>query len=85
MQYQIMKDMTDEMNRMTEQMSHGEPTPEERQQMTKRMGAMSAMMRRMSGLGSRPAMNEAGQQKQMDRMRKQMDEMMREGRTQSSG
>ena len=30
MQYQIMKNMTDEMGRMTEQMSRGEPTSAER-------------------------------------------------------
>jgi hypothetical protein len=84
-QYRIMKDMTDEMGRMTEQMSHGELTSEQRQQMASRMGAMSDMMRRMSGLASQPAMTEAEQQKQMDQMRKQMDEMTREGRTQPRG
>lgn len=85
MQYQIMKDMTDEMGRMTEQMSHGELTPEQRQQMEKRMGTMSGMMRRMSGLGSRPAMRDSERQKQMDQMRKQMNEMMREGTTTPGG
>jgi hypothetical protein len=76
MQYQIMKDMTDEMGLMTEQMSRGELTPEQRREMAKRMGTMSGMMRRMSGLGSRPAMTEAEQKKRMDQMRKQMDEMV---------
>jgi hypothetical protein len=85
MQYRIMKDMTDEMGRMTEQMSHGELTPEQRQEMVRRMGAMSGMMRRMSGLGSRPAMTEAEQQKRMEQMRKQMDGMMHGERTTPGG
>jgi uncharacterized membrane protein YdfJ with MMPL/SSD domain len=55
MQYQMMKDMTDQMGQMTEQMSRGELTPEQRKQMADRMGLMSTMMRLMSGLGSRPA------------------------------
>jgi hypothetical protein len=76
--YQMMKDMTQEMGAMTEQMSRGELTPEQRAQMGRRMGLMSTMMRRMSGLEARPAMKEAEWQKQMNQMRKQMDEMMRD-------
>ena len=34
------------------------------------------MMHRMSGFEAMPAMMEPGQQKQMDEMRKEMDEMM---------
>jgi hypothetical protein len=74
--YQMMKDMTREMGAMTEQMSRSELSPEQRAQMGRRMGLMSAMMRRMSGLAARPAMKEAEWQKQMDQMRKQMDELM---------
>jgi hypothetical protein len=78
MQYQMMKDMTDQMGQMTEQMSRGELTPEQRKQMADRMGLMSTMMRLMSGLGSRPAMKPSEWQKSMDDMRKQMDGMMRD-------
>ena len=74
--YQLMKDMTEEMGKMTDQMSH-DLTPEQRMQMGKRMEAMASMMRRMSGLEAMPAMKEAEQQRQMDEMRTQMDEMMR--------
>jgi hypothetical protein len=77
---QIMKNMTDQMGRMTEQMSPGDLTPDQRQQMAQRMGRMSMMMRRISGLVARPALKEADWQKQMNQMRKQMDEMLRDSR-----
>lgn len=73
--YQLMNDMTGEMGKMTEQMSH-DLTPEQRDQMAKRMEAMSSMMHRMSGLEAMPAMLDTERQKQMNEMRKQMDEMM---------
>ncbi len=76
--YQMMKDMNDQMGQMTEQMSRGELTPEQRKQMADRMGLMSTLMRRMSGLEARPAMKPAEWQRQMDGMRKQMDGMMRD-------
>ena len=75
--YQMMRDMTGEMGKMTERMSQGALTPEQSRQMAQHMTSMSTMMRRMSGLASRPAMKNSDQQKQMDQMRKQMDEMMR--------
>ncbi len=73
---QMMKDMTQEMTAMTDQMSRGELTPEQNKQMSERMAVMANVMRRMSGLGARPHMKEADWQKQMDQMRKQMDNMM---------
>ena len=76
MQYQMMREMTQEIARMTEQMSKGELTPEQRKQMAERMALMSTMMQRMSGLAARPAMREPEWQKQMGEMRKQMDGMM---------
>ena len=78
--YQVMKDMTGEMSKMTEQMSQGALTPGQSKQMAQRMTFMSTMMRRMSWLAGRPAMKNAGQQKQMDQMRKQMDKMMRDSK-----
>lgn len=74
--YKMMKDMTQEMTGMTEQMARGELSPDQRKQMAQRMEVMSGMMRRMSGFEAMPAMNDPEQQKQMDEMRKQMDEMM---------
>jgi hypothetical protein len=73
--YQMMKDMTQEMNKMTDQMSQGPLTPDQQKQMAQRMAFMSAMMRRLSGLESRPAIKHANMQKQLDQMQKQMDEM----------
>ena len=74
----MMKDMSQEMNNMTELMSRGDLTPEQRKQMSLRMERMSKLMHRMSGLQDRPAMKGPEFQKQMDLMRKQMDEMKRD-------
>jgi hypothetical protein len=84
-QYQMMKDMTQEMSAMTEQMSRGDLTPDQRKQVAQRMAFMSTMMRRMSGLEARPAMREAEWQNQMDQMRKQMDDMMRNSSIKPAG
>ena len=74
----IMKDMSAEMNKMSEQMSRGNLTSEQRKQMNRRMENMSKMMRRMTGLEHRPAMKAPDMQKQLDQMRKQMDSMKRD-------
>jgi hypothetical protein len=73
--YQMMKDMTQEMAGMTEQMSQGALTPDQQKQMAKRMEFMSTMMHRLSGLEARPAIKHGDMDKQLDQMRKQMDEM----------
>ena len=72
----VMKDMTQAMGTMTEQMSKGDITPDQRKQMAQRMDRMSRMMHLMSGLESRPAMKDAESQKQMGLMKKEMGEMM---------
>lgn len=77
LQYQMMRDMTEEMTRMTEQMSHGDLKPDEVKPMMERMSRMAKMMHFMSGLGARPAHTHAQLQKQMDEMRLQMNEMMK--------
>ena len=74
--YQMMKDMTQEMTKMTEQMAQGALTPDQQKQMAKRMEFMSTMMHRLSGLEARPAIKHGDMEKQMDQMRKQMDEMI---------
>ncbi len=71
----MMKDMTQEMSRMTEQMSQG-ATPDQQKQMAKRMEFMSTMMHRLSGLEARPAIKHGDMDKQLNQMRKQMDDMM---------
>ena len=74
--YQMMKDVTQEMTRMTEQMVQGALTPDQQKQMAQRMQFMSTMMHRLSGLEARPAIKHGDMEKQMDQMRKQMDEMI---------
>lgn len=80
MQYRMKNDMTQEMARMTEQMSQDALTPVQREQMAGGMATMSTMMQRMSGLAARPAIREPAWQKQMGEMRKQMDQMMGDAR-----
>ena len=74
--YEMMKGMTQEMSKMTEQMSQGALTPDQQRQMAKRMAFMSIMMRRLSGLEARPAIKHGDMDKQLDQMQKQMSEMM---------
>jgi hypothetical protein len=76
--YQMMKDMTQEMTKMTEQMSQGALTPDQQKQMAIRMQSMSAIMHRLSGLEARPAIKHGDMDKQLDQMQKQMDQMMRD-------
>ena len=75
--YQLMKDMTQEMNKMTDDMAHG-PLPADRQkQMAQRMERMSKMMGGMARFGATPPMKETDWQNRMQEMRAQMDAMMR--------
>lgn len=74
---EIMKDMINLMGRMANDMSRGDLTPGQRQQIAQEMARMSTMMRRISGLVARPALKEADWQRQMDQMRKEMEEMLR--------
>lgn len=78
--YRMMKDMTDQMGQMTELMSRGDLTPDQRLRTSQRMQKMSILMRRLSGLESRPAIGEGKWKKQADQMRRQMDEMTRDSR-----
>jgi hypothetical protein len=72
--------MTQEMARMTEQMSRGDLSPEDSKKMGEQMARMAKFMRFMSGLEARPAHSHAQLQKQMDQMRIQMNEMMSNSR-----
>ena len=73
--YQMMKDMTEQMGQMSDQMARGPLSLEQRKEMSRRMVRMSTMMRRLSGLEAGPALKENEWQRQMGQMRKQMDEM----------
>lgn len=75
-QYELMRDMSEAMSKMAQEMARGDLTSDKIKHMRQRMERMSKMMRRMSGLLSRPAMKEPEMKKQMAQMRKEMDEMM---------
>lgn len=80
LQYRMMNGMTQEMTRMTEQMSRGDLSPEDNKRMGEQMKRMAKMMQFMSGLAARPAHTHGQLQKQMEQMRAQMDEMMKNSR-----
>lgn len=71
--FQMMRDMTDQMGRMTEQMSRADLLPDQQREMAR----MSSLMRRLSGLEARPALRPAEWERRMDLMRRQMGEMTR--------
>ena len=77
-QFRLMKDMAQVMSGMENEMSRGDLTALQKQQMIQRMQRMSTMMDRMAGLNNRPAMKSQEMQMQMVQMREQMDEMMRD-------
>ena len=72
----LMRDMSQQMNRMQESMANGEMSPESRTRMQQQLKAMSELMRRMSGLADRPSMSDPETKKQTESMRRQMKEMM---------
>ena len=78
LQYRLMKDMSQVMSGMGQEMSSADLTPLQRRQMAQRMQRMSTMMDLMSGWTDRPAMNTPELQRQMAQMRTQMNEMMHE-------
>ena len=81
----IMKDLVVEMTRMQEQMGAGEPTPEMRKQMALNMRRMSEMMQRMSGLTEYANMSKPEFHRQLEEMRRQMDEMLQAHRASYTG
>jgi hypothetical protein len=76
----VMRDMSQQLDKMQGDMKKNEMSPDARNRMQQRLSEMSEMMRRMSGLADRPSMNDPENQKQIREMRKQMDTMMRSQR-----
>jgi hypothetical protein len=71
----MMHDMADKMIEMSGQMSKGNLSADMQKRMGGQMRDMATMMDNMSGMMGKGMMMDAGMQKQMDQMRKQMDEM----------
>ena len=75
---EMMRDMSQEMTRMQEEMAKGDVTVAMHKQMSQRLKQMSMIMRRMSGLYDRPGMkgkDDPEMNRQMEEIRKQMDAM----------
>lgn len=73
----LMRDMSQEMNKLQKNMAKGEMSPEKQKRMQLQLKEMSDLMTRMAGLADRPAMKDPEVRKQTGEMRKQMDHMMR--------
>ena len=77
LQYRIMAETARELAQITERMSRGPLSAEERKAVSRQMARIARRMEVMSGLEGRPAHNHAGQQKQMEQMRAQLSEIER--------
>jgi Asp-tRNA(Asn)/Glu-tRNA(Gln) amidotransferase C subunit len=77
---EVMRDMSEEMSGIQQEMAKGELSPEMRKQMSRQLKDMAGMMQRMSALTDRPSMKGAEMEKQVEEMRKQMDQMKRRHR-----
>ncbi len=71
----LMQDMAKQMSAMNDQMGKGAPDAQSRKDMSAKMKAMSRVMTRMSGLIDRPTMKDAEANRELEQMRKQMDDM----------
>lgn len=73
----LMRDMSQQMNKMQDEMGKGGMSSEQQKRMQMQLRDMSDMMKQMSGLADRPSMNDPETRKQVGEMRKKMDRMMR--------
>ena len=74
----MMHDMSKEMMEMSEAMAQGNITPEMQKRMGQQMKEMAGMMEGMSGMMGKGMMMSPESQNQMNHMRMQMDDMMKE-------
>lgn len=72
----MMKDMAEQMKAMAGHMSQGELSATEQKQAADRLRTMAQMLDRMSGMAGKGMTTDADMNKQMNQMRKQMDDMM---------
>ena len=76
---EMMHDMRGQMEEMSKAMSQGNMTSAQQKRIADRMHAMSEMMGNLSGMMGGGMMLGDEHQRQMQGMRKQMDQMMKEG------
>jgi hypothetical protein len=82
---QLMQDMTREMERMRDQMGDNAVPADTQKQLAAKMKRMAGLMSRMSGLMDRPTMSDADASRQLEQMRKQMDQMSKGGSMSDKG
>jgi len=73
----VMHDMADQRMSMSGNMSRGDMTGAQQKRMAERMGTFATMLDSMSSIMGKGMMMDDAQQKHMNGMRKQMDEMMK--------
>jgi len=76
---EMLRDMSGQMGEMFKTMSRGNLTQAQQKQMADRMRTMSGMMQNLSVMAGGGMMLDDEHQKQMQDMRKQMNQMMKEG------
>ncbi len=72
----VMRDMAEQMKLTAGHMSQGKLSAAEQKQTAERLRTMATMLDRISGMVGKGMTMDADMQKQMDQMRKQMDDMM---------
>lgn len=68
----LMKDMSSQMKNMSGMIESGSMTPDSMKNMSSRMKQMGGIMNNMSGMMNKNMAMDAGMQKQMEQMRKDM-------------
>ena len=72
----LMQDMAQEMGRMRDRWGDNSATAETQKELARKMKGMAELMNRMSGLMDRPTMKDAEANRQLEQMRKQMNDML---------
>ena len=74
----LMNDMSSEMKNMSGMMESGDMSPDTRKKLASQMKQMGGMMNNMSGMLSKDMATDAGAQKKIGEMSKQMDHMRKD-------
>ena len=74
----LMNDMSSEMKNMSGMMESGDMSPDTRKKLSNQMKQMGGMMNNMSGMLSKDMATDAGAQKKIGEMSKQMDHMRKD-------
>jgi len=74
----VMRDMSQQMSKLQEELAKGEPLPERKKGIKRQLEEMADITKHMSGLLDRPSMKAPEVKKLAAQMREQMDRLMRD-------